>query len=63
MNKWLHCIGILMSFSAVSLATEIGTFGDVWGVAEQNLLTVIEDQVESAFLGNEEKIHQEWRER
>ncbi|WP_395971380.1 hypothetical protein WH390_15885 (plasmid) [Candidatus Arsenophonus nilaparvatae] len=63
MNKWLPCIGILMSFSAVSLTTEIGTFGDVWEIAEQNLLTVIEGQVESAFLGNEEKIQQEWRER
>lgn len=63
MNKWLPCIGMLMSFSAVSLATEIGTFGDVWAIAEQNLLTVIEEQVESAFLGNEEKIQQEWRER
>ncbi|SPP32633.1 hypothetical protein ARAF_2974 [Arsenophonus endosymbiont of Aleurodicus floccissimus] len=63
MNKWLPCVGILMSFSAVSLASEIGTFGDVWGIAEQNLLTVIEKQVESAFLGNEEKIHYEWRER
>ncbi|PAV10515.1 type-F conjugative transfer system protein TraW [Arsenophonus sp. ENCA] len=62
MNKWLLCFLFLTNFSAISLATEIGTFGDVWGVAEQNLLTVIEGQVESTFLGNEEKIHKEWRE-
>lgn len=60
MTKWLPGLYFL---AAASQAAQLGTLGDVWGIAEQNLLTVIENQLANTLSGNEEKIQQAWRER
>lgn len=59
MTKWLAGLYFL---TAASQATQLGTLGDVWEIAEQNLLTVIESQLADTFSGNEKKIQQQWRE-